>query len=174
MRAAVLVSGSKLLRYCEKRQQKLAIKLLSELKAAGLRPDKITYHCVIDASHAANEQVKAEDMYSEMFKLGLTSSHWSTRDKGKLDFHKFTEGMAAAAMRIVLREIVEQKAAARTGNSSNSNSASYVHSIATDLHIITGHGTGDGKQGSVLQPALIRMLKQLNVDCIISARNKGM
>jgi hypothetical protein len=42
-----------------------------------------------------------------------------------LDFHDFTEGMAAAAMRIILRDIVKQKTTARKANSSNSNSASY-------------------------------------------------
>jgi hypothetical protein len=81
--------------------------------------------------------------------------------------------MAAAAMRIVLRDMVSHKAAARTSGSGNS-SASYVHPIATDLHIITGHGTGEGKHGSVLQPLVMSMLEQLNIECSIDAYNKGM
>jgi pentatricopeptide repeat protein len=115
----------------------LAVDLLQELKAAGLQPDKVTCGCVIDALHAANEHDKAEQLYVETLEQGLTAHHWSTTDKGKLDFHKFTEGMAAAAMRIVLREIAAHKAAARNANSSSSTS--YVHPITKDLHIVTGH-----------------------------------
>jgi hypothetical protein len=89
-----------------------------------------------------------------MLQRGLTQSHWSINNKGMLDFHDFTEGMAAAAMRIVLRDMVLHKAAVRTSISGSRNSALYVHPIANDLHIITGHGTGEGKQGSVLQPLL--------------------
>jgi hypothetical protein len=70
-----------------------------------------------------------------------------------LDFHDFTEGITAAAMRIVLRDLASQKVAARNSG------VSYVHPIADDLHIIAGHGTGDGEQGSVLQPLVMNMLK---------------
>jgi pentatricopeptide repeat protein len=124
----------------------------------------IPYKCVIDALNAASEHDKAEEFYLTMLERGLTLSHWSLRDKGKLDFHQFTEGVAAAALRIVLRAIVEQKA---------TDCASYVHPIANALHIITGHGTGDGKQGSVLQPVLIAMLKQLKIKCYINPNSKG-
>jgi pentatricopeptide repeat protein len=141
----------------------LALDLMTELTAAGLKPDDITYHCVIDALHAANQHKQAEEMYLEMLQRGLTLSHWSTRRTGMLDFHGFTEGMAAAAMRIVLRDMVSPNATARTSS---------VHPIANDLHIITGHGTGEGKQGSVLQPLIMNMLKQLRIDCSIDARNK--
>jgi pentatricopeptide repeat protein len=41
----------------------LAIDLLIELKAAGTKPDKIAYNCVIDALHAANGHEKADEMY---------------------------------------------------------------------------------------------------------------
>jgi hypothetical protein len=55
--------------------------------------------------------------------------------------------MAAAAMITVQRAIAEQK------ENSNSSSASYVHPIANDLHIITGHAMNrEDKDGSVLQP----------------------
>jgi hypothetical protein len=147
---------------------------MTELKAAGLTPDQITYHCAIDALHAANQHKQAEEMYIEMHKLGLTLSHWSTRRKGMLDFHTFTKGMAAAAMRIVLRDIVSYKATARAGNTSSSNSASYVHPIANDLRIITGHAMHrEERDGSVLLPLIMNMRKQLRIECSIDARNKG-
>jgi pentatricopeptide repeat protein len=154
----------------------LAVELLLELNAAGLEPDKVTFNCVIDALHAAKQYEKAEEMYLEMLERGLRLSHWSTRDKGKLDFHDFTEGMAAAAMRIALRAIAYSvgQTTTATAHDDSSSSASYVHPIGNDLHIITGHGTGDGKQGSVLQPLVLNMLRQLNIECCINARNKGM
>jgi pentatricopeptide repeat protein len=149
----------------------LAVDLLAELKAAALKPNDITYGSLIDALHIANEQAKAEQRYLEMLQRGLTLSHWSATDEGIIDFHEFTEGMAVVAMRIVLRDIAEQKASVCT--SGIRNSASYVHPIADDLHIITGHGTGVGKQGSVLQPAIIALLKQLNIECYVSPSNQG-
>jgi pentatricopeptide repeat protein len=148
----------------------LAIDLVVELQAAGLEANGITYKCVIEALYAANQHEKAEELYAEMFKQGLIQSHWSATNKGKLDFHEFTEGMAAAAMRVVLRDMVSHNTAA---NENSSSSVSYVHPIANDLHIITGHGTGDGKQGSVLQPVLIAMLKQLSIECKVHPYNRG-
>jgi pentatricopeptide repeat protein len=140
------------------------------LKVASLTPDDITYQCVIEVLHAANEHDKAEELYLQMYERGLVLSHWSTRDKGKLDFHDFTEGMAAAAMRIVLREMVSHKGTAR-----KRTSVSYVHPIANDLHIITGHAMHrEDKHGSILQRLVMNMLKQLNIECSINARNKGM
>jgi hypothetical protein len=47
-----------------------------------------------------------------------------------MDFHYYTEGMAAAAMRIVLRDVVKLKATVRTSISGSRNSASHVHPIA--------------------------------------------
>jgi pentatricopeptide repeat protein len=58
----------------------LAVELMQELKAAGLKPGRVTYHCVIDALHAANEHDKVEELYSEMCERGLTQSHWSATD----------------------------------------------------------------------------------------------
>jgi hypothetical protein len=124
--------------------------------------------------HVANEHAKAEQMYADMLQRGLTLSHWSATVEGMLDFHAFTEGMTAAAMRIALRDIVSHNATARTGNSSSSNSASYVHPIGNDLHIITGHAMHRvGRDGSVLQPLVINMLKQLNIESYVSATNQG-
>jgi hypothetical protein len=79
--------------------------------------------------------------------------------------------MAAAA--IVLRGSVVQVATASNGNSSAIEVYKYVHPIHNDLYIITGHGTGDGKQGGVLQPAIVQLLKQLNIQCHVSPANKG-
>jgi pentatricopeptide repeat protein len=153
----------------------LAADLINSLKAAehALKPDRVTYGCVIDALHAANEDKQAEELYIEMLESGLTKHHWSTKDRGKLDFHDFTEGMAAAAMRLVLRASVAQAATAHTSRGSATELYMYVHPIETDLHIITGHGTGDGKQGSVLQPAIIQLLKQLHIERHVSSNNKG-
>jgi pentatricopeptide repeat protein len=152
----------------------LAVELFQGLKAAGLKPNVITYICVIDALHAASEHDKAEEMYSEMVQRGLTLSHWSTVSKGKLDFHDFSEGMTAAAMRIVLRDMVSHKAAVRTSGSGNS-SASYVHPITVDLHIITGHAMHrEDRDGSVLQPLIMNLLKEVHVECSVNAHNKGM
>jgi hypothetical protein len=82
------------------------------------------------------------------------------------------EGMAAAAVRIVVRDIMTQTATARKGNSSSSSS--YVHPIAYDLHIITGHALNrEGKDSSIVQETVIGMLKQLNIDCYINPNNKG-
>jgi pentatricopeptide repeat protein len=148
----------------------LAVDLLTELKAADLQPDIITFNCVVGALHAANEHEKAEELYIETFKQGLIQSHWSTRVKGMLDFHVFSEGMAAAAMRIVLRDTVSDKARAHSGNAS----VSYVHPIANDLHIITGHAMNrEERDGSVLQPVLIAMLKELGMQCYVNPENKG-
>eukprot|EP00953_Heterococcus_sp_UTEX-ZZ885_P021065 11765-Heterococcus_DN1.PRE.1 len=152
----------------------LTINLLQELKAAGLTPNEITYGCVIDALHVADQYAKAEELYLEMFGQGLIRSHWSIRDLGKLDFHDFTEGMAAAAMRIVLRDIAIHNATARKEFNSSA-SLSYVHPIGNDLHIITGHAMHrEDRDGSVLQPLVMSILKQLHVECCINARNKGM
>jgi pentatricopeptide repeat protein len=145
---------------------------LAELKAArALEPNKITYACIIDALHAANEHKQAEELYVEMLQKGLNKHHWSTRDKGKLDFHDLTEGMAAAAMRLVLRATVAQATAADSASSSATEL--YVHPIHSDLQIITGHGTSDGKQGSVLQPVIMNLLQQLNIEYHVSPSNKG-
>jgi pentatricopeptide repeat protein len=89
-------------------QWQLTLDLLAELKTKGLKPDAITYKCVIDALHAASEHQKAEVMYIEMLQHGLTLQHWSKRHQGMLDFHDFSVGMAAAAMRIVLRDVVHK------------------------------------------------------------------
>eukprot|EP00953_Heterococcus_sp_UTEX-ZZ885_P030349 16039-Heterococcus_DN1.PRE.3 len=141
---------------------------------AGVEPDDQVYGLVINALHAANEHLQAEELYVEMLERGFTLSHWSTRRKGMLDFHNFTEGMTAAAMRIVLRDIVLHNATARTGNSSSSNSASDVHPITNDLHIITGHAMHRvERDSSVLQPLVINMLKQLNIESYVSPTNKG-
>jgi pentatricopeptide repeat protein len=112
------------------------VDLMTELTAAGLTSNDITYKCVINSLHAANEHDKAEHLYLEMLQRGLIQFHWSVRNSGMLDFHDFNEGMAAAALRIVLRDIVAQKATAYTGASSGE---SYVHPIANDFYIITGH-----------------------------------
>jgi pentatricopeptide repeat protein len=150
----------------------LAVDLLVELKAASLKANDISYKCVIDTLYAANEHEKAEQLYVEMFRQGVTLSHWSKTDKGKLDFHDFTEGMTAAAMRIVLRAIVEQNTAAHSGTS---NTESYVHPIANDLHIITGHAMHrEDRDGSVLQLLILNMLQLLDIQCSVNARNKGM
>jgi pentatricopeptide repeat protein len=152
----------------------LAVDLLSELKAAGLKANDISYKCVIDALHAANEHDKAEQMYIEMLQQGLTVSHWSTAIKGMLDFHNFTEGMTAAAMRIVLRAMILHNATAAR-NIVSSSSASYVHPIANDLHIITGHAMNrEGKDSSIVQETVIDTLTQRSIECSVNARNKGM
>jgi pentatricopeptide repeat protein len=151
----------------------LAIELLSELKAAGLTPNRITCNCVIGALCAANEHNKTEQLYLEMLERGLTLSHWSAIDKGMIDFHEFTEGMAVAAMRIVLRDIVAQ---VTTDISGSRNSASYVQPISNDLHIITGHAmhrSREERDSSVLQPLVMNMLKQLNIECYVSPSSKG-
>jgi hypothetical protein len=89
-----------------------------------------------------------------------------------LAFHEFTEGMAAAAMRIVLRDIVKQKATAHTSGSSHS--ASFVHPIVSDLHMITGHAMHRvERDGSVLQPAIIQLLKQQGIHCQVNPNNMG-
>jgi hypothetical protein len=109
-------------------------------------------------------------MYLEMLQQGLTQHHWSSTpaDKGMLDFHQFTAGMAAAAMRVVIRDM----SLAANAHTSSSTGV-HVHDVSNDLHIITGHGTGDGKQGSVLQPVIIGMLKEQGIDCHVNPDNKG-
>jgi pentatricopeptide repeat protein len=171
-----VITDNRVINACQKGGNwQLAVELLQELREAGLQPGDITYGIVIDALHVANKYDKAEQLYLEMQERGLVLSHWSTRDKGKLDFHDFTEGMAAAAMKIVLCDIVLCRATARKSNSSDSNSASYVHPIHYDLHIITGQAMHrQHKDGSVLQPLIMNMLKQLNIECSINKRNTGM
>jgi pentatricopeptide repeat protein len=174
--AADLLSYNCAMIACQKGGKwQLAVELLQEVTAAGLQPNSITYICVIDALHAAHQHSEAEAMYLEMHQRGLTVSHWSAREKHSLDFHDFSEGMAAAAMRIVLREMVSQQAVAQADSSSSSatSNAPTVHVAANDLYIITGHGTGEGKQGSVLQPLVTSMLKQLNIECYVDPTNKG-
>jgi hypothetical protein len=105
-----------------------------------------------------------------MLQHGLTQHHWNSTpaDKGMLDFHEFTVGMAAAAVRIVLRDML----LALNADTSTPTGA-HVHDVNSDLHIITGHGTHDGKQGSVLQPVIISMLKCIGIDCCVNSTNKG-
>jgi pentatricopeptide repeat protein len=127
---------------------------------------------VIDALYVASEHSKAEELYVEMLERGLTLSQWSINNKGMLDFHDFSEGMAAAAMRIVLRDMMPHKAGVTSSSSSNTR---YVHPIAKDLRIITGHALKrQEKDGSVLQRLVMNMLKQLKIECSIDAHNKGM
>jgi hypothetical protein len=94
-----------------------------------------------------------------------------------LDFHAFTEGMTAAAMRIVLRDVVSHKATANGDSTSgiiSSASVSYRHPVANDLHIITGHAMHrQDRDGSLLQPLVMNMLKRLRIECSIDAHNKG-
>jgi pentatricopeptide repeat protein len=137
----------------------LAITSMIKHKAAehALKSNRVTYGCGIDALHAVNKHKHAEELYIEMLKRSLTKRHWSVEDRGKLDSHDFTEGMAAAA--IVLRGSVVQVTASN-GNSSAIEVYKYVPPIDSDLHIITGHGTNDGKQDCVLQPAIVRTVSE--------------
>jgi pentatricopeptide repeat protein len=166
-----IISYNRVINACQNGEQwQLTLELLAELKAAGLQPNEITYKCVIDALHAASEHQKAEVMYIEMLQHGLALQHWSKRHQGMLDFHDCTVGMAAAAVRIVLRDMLH------TANSiMSSSSDAYVHDVSSDLHIITGHAMHrEHRDGSVLQPIIIDMLKQLGLQCSVDARNKGL
>jgi hypothetical protein len=108
-----------------------------------------------------------------MLQRGLIPSHWSIIVQGVLDFHEFTEGMATAAVRIVLRAIVARKKEVEQNRNSIAD-APYVHPIANDLHIITGHALHRAERdGSVLQPSIIEMLKQEGVHCQVNPDNKG-
>jgi pentatricopeptide repeat protein len=155
-------------------QWQLAVELLAALQAAGLQPNAVTYCCVIDALHAASEEQQAEAMYSEMLQNRLTQSHWSNAaaDRGMLDLHLFSVGMAAAAVRLVLRGMLQ------TTNSDTCSSSTaavqHVHDVRSDLHIITGHAMRrEAKGASVLQPVIISMLKQRGIDCQVHPDNKG-
>jgi pentatricopeptide repeat protein len=167
---ANIVTYSRVINACQKGEQwQLTLDLLAELKAASLQPDVITHNCVIDALHVAHEHEKAEVMYVEMLQCGITQHHWSKVRQGMLYFHDFTVGMAAAAMRIVLRDILWA-----TDSDASSNSDVHVHDVCSDLHIITGHATHrKDKDGSVLQQVIISMLKQQGIDCRINSDNKG-
>ena len=89
-----------------------------------------------------------------------------------LDFHDFSVGMAAAAVRIVLRELL-QPTDSETSTTS-STTAVYAHDMSRDLHIITGHATHRADKGcSVLQPVIISMLKERGIDCQVNPDNKG-
>jgi hypothetical protein len=99
----------------------------------------------------------------------LIQDHWSSKHKGKLDFHYFTVGQAAAAMRIVLWDMIPQEV--KLSSSSNS---SHVHDVKRDLHVITGHAMNrEDKAGSVLQPYIINMLKKQNIECVVNPNNIG-
>jgi hypothetical protein len=128
---------------------------------------------VIDALHAASEYQQAEVMYLEMLQRGFVQHHWSSApaDIGMLlDFHKFSVGMVAAAVRIVLHDI---SIAANTDTSSNSDV--HVHDVNSDLHIITGHAMHrEERDGSVLQPVIIDIPEQFGIHCSVDARNKGL
>jgi pentatricopeptide repeat protein len=161
---------NRLINACQKGGNwQLAVDVLQELQAAGLKPNRITCNCVTDALHAANEHQQAEAMYLVMLQQGLVPHHWSTVRQGMLDFHDFTVGMTAAAMRIVLRDIL-----LATDPDKKSSSDAYVHDVNSDLHIITGHAMHRAdKDGSVLQPVIVSMLEGIGVNCYVNADNKG-
>jgi pentatricopeptide repeat protein len=155
-------------------QWQLAVELLAALQAAGLQPNSVTYCCVIDALHAANKEQKAEAMYSAMLRKGLTQSHWSSAaaDRGMLDLHLFSVGMAAAAVRIVLRDMLQSVGS--DTSSSSTTAVQHVHDANSNLHIITGHAMRrEDKGASVLQPVIISMLKERGIDCQVHPDNKG-
>jgi hypothetical protein len=82
--------------------------------------------------------------------------------------------MAAAALRIVIRDIVSHKTATARKVVSSST-VSYVHPITKDLHIVTGHAMNrQGKNSSIVQETVVDALKQLSIECSVNARNKGM
>eukprot|EP00953_Heterococcus_sp_UTEX-ZZ885_P014937 8426-Heterococcus_DN1.PRE.1 len=168
-----IISYNRVINACQKGEQwQLTLDLLAELKAAGLQPNAVTYGCVIDASHAAKEHQKVEELYLEMLQRGLTHYHWNSTpaDKGMLDFHDFGIGMAAAAIRIVLRDMSYKL----LNKSISSAVGAHVHDVNSDLHIITGHAMHrDHRVGSALQPVIINLLKQQGIDCHVNSDNKG-
>jgi pentatricopeptide repeat protein len=170
-----ITSYNRVINACQKGEQwQLTLDLLAELGAAGIQPNAVTYGCVIDALHAAKEHQKVEELYLEMLQRGLTHYHWNRTpaDKGMLDLHNFGIGMAAAVMRIVLRDMLLKSD--KSESDPKSSSDAYVHDMNSDLHIITGHAMHrDVRVGSALQPVIINLLKQQGIDCHVNPNNKG-
>jgi pentatricopeptide repeat protein len=145
----------------------LVVDLIQQMKAGGLKPNILTYTAAIDALQAGGQFPAADVLYAEVLGRGLLQ-HWSTHvtDKGMLDFHEYSIGMALAAMRLVLHDMCSYD--------THSDSTHYVHSPATDLIIITGHASNRQDQdGSILQPHIIEYCSKLGIVCTVSIKNKG-
>jgi pentatricopeptide repeat protein len=169
---ADIITYNRVINACQKGAQwQLTLVLLAELKAAGLQPNVVTYNCVIDALHAATEHDTAEDLYVDMLERGLIQTHWSKTRDGMLDLREFSVGTAAAAVRVVLRDLSEK--VLLSGKTSSTTDA-YVLDVNSDLHIITGHAVHrEDRDGCALQPVIISMLKQQGIDCYVNPDNKG-
>jgi hypothetical protein len=115
----------------------LAVELLRELQSLQLMPDGVTYYTVVDVAETANQHNLAETLLLEGQQHQVVPSHWSKKHSEKLDFHGFSVHMATAAMRIVLRDMLQQAAAVNSYNSCTAEQQ-HVHDIARDLHIIAG------------------------------------
>jgi pentatricopeptide repeat protein len=146
----------------------LVPQLLLQLHADGVVPTVKTYTAAADALHTAQQDAAADCVYAAACSAGAVQ-HWTGPHTGRLDFHSLGTGLAVAAARLVLRDMVPGAVTGSTVSTSR-----YVHNPAVTLFIITGHAASrEGKDGSVVQKSIMSLLNSRGIACSLEARNKG-
>jgi pentatricopeptide repeat protein len=159
--------------------------LWRQMIAAGVKPTGRTYGSAIDSLQRAYRTAEADELYYEAVQCGALN-HWYAAEPNTLDFHFNPPLCSVTGLRCILASIVELYAASSSGVASSSSSTSSTDSssrnsglkhdydMCADLQIITGHNEHrDGQRNAVLQPWLMSLLAEREIDCRVSGVNKG-
>jgi pentatricopeptide repeat protein len=176
------------------------MKLLSQMKAEGLKPNEIGYTAVIDACKNTGNWELVLDLIQQM-KAGGLMPNMSTYTAA-IDALQAGEQYHAADVlyaEVLSRGLLQHWSVKRKGMLDfhnyttgmtlaamrlvlhdmcsyrvQSDSKHYVHDPATDLVIITGHASNrQDRDGSILQPCIIDYCNKLGILCTVLPTNKG-
>jgi pentatricopeptide repeat protein len=157
--------------------------LWKQMIAAGVQPTGRTYGSAIDSLQRAYRTDEADELYNEAVQCGALN-HWYAAEPNTLDFHFNPPLCSVTGLRCILASIVELHAASSSSSERNSSSSTdssssisglmHKYDIDADLQIITGHNEHrDGQRKAVLQPWLMTLLAEREIDCRVSDVNRG-
>jgi pentatricopeptide repeat protein len=160
--------------------------LWRQMIAAGVKPTGRTYGSAIDSLQRAYRTDEAEELYNEAVQCGALN-HWYAAERNTLDFHFTPPLCSVVGLRCILAHIVElyaesgssssSSSSSNTDSSSSSSSSSslqHKYDMNADLQIITGHNEHrEGERNAVLQPWLMTLLAEREIECRVCDVNKG-
>ncbi|CAM9732677.1 unnamed protein product [Chrysoparadoxa australica] len=86
---------------------KEAKEVLKDMQADGISPNYVTYNTLMEPVVAACDWKEARRMYLELLSFGEWT-HWSSVKYDYLDLHHCNKGLALAAVRYVLKEMLRE------------------------------------------------------------------